>query len=125
MDQRTGWNLRVDLPVVTVNASSCELPPELHVVKGGADAGRIARKRMVEYLDYKRQRVKQMLARKRKVEYLDYQRQQVKQMLNINLGDIHDHVGANELDSELQEANSSLRRPNRTEDPQSKRKERI
>jgi euchromatic histone-lysine N-methyltransferase len=124
MDQRTGWTLRVDLPVVNVNASSCELPPGLPVVKGGADAGRIARKRKVEYLEYQRQRVKQMLARKRKVEYLDYQRQQVKQMPNINLGDIPDHVGANELDSELQEANSSLRPPNPIEDPQRKRKER-
>jgi len=45
-------------------------------------------------------------------------------MLNINLGDIPDHVGANELDSELQEANSSLRPPNPIEDPQRKRKER-
>jgi hypothetical protein len=55
MDQRTGWTLRVDLPVVNVNASLCEITPGLPVVKGGADAGRIARKRKVEYLDYQTQ----------------------------------------------------------------------
>jgi len=41
----------------------------------------------------------------------------VKQLLNKNLGDIPNHVGANERDRESQEENSSLSPPNQTEDP--------
>lgn len=93
------------LPVFDVKLILFEFPSGCSVVKGGADAAGIVRKR--------------------KHAYLDCHRKRVNQVPNKTLGCIPTHADAKELDSEFQEtkqADSSLFKANLAENTPRKRR---